>query len=379
MNWNRQSAALICAALVMLIAGGWIFVARVQAQASAPFEIHGQVFNGTHDAPPNSVAGLPVTLFQVGPKGPVERIVNTDAQGKFALTDVITEANAYFARVEYGDIKYYSEIEPAPIGTTLPLTVTVYETQTLPADFTLDRVHLVLEVQPKAFNGLQYLQVSNPTDRVFMVPLPLPDKYGNVQFQDTRDQGRAERLADGTILFPILPETTELVYGVSLPYTPPNYALSIPLPYAVNGINLLVSKMGDISVSGTNLAPGNPFTSQNKQEYLVYAAPGQSAGTVFAANISNLPGADNSQNLQTLILVAGGLGGLALLAYPVYRRRAANHKANESYDRATLVRAMARLDDAYARDEMDESDYQTQRAALKAELLREQLSEVSNQ
>lgn len=378
MIWNRRGAACISAALAMFIAAGWICAARVQAQtpapASAPLIIQGQLLNGTHDAPSNSTAGLPVTLFQVGPKGPIERTVNTDSQGKFSVTDVVTDANAYFARVEYGGIKYYSEIVPSQIAAAAPLSVTIYETQTLPANFTLDRVHLVLDVQPKVFNGLQFLQVANPTDRVFLIPLPLPAGYDKVQFDDVRDEGRAERLADGGILFPVLPSTTEILYGVSVPFTPPNYTLSMPLPNNVDGINLLVSKLGDVSVSGTNLSPGNPFTSQDGRQYLVYAAPPQKGGTVFTANISNLPGADNTQNLQTLILVAGGLGGLALLAYPVYRRRASQNKSNESYDRATLVQAMARLDDAFARDELDEGEYQARRAALKAELLKDSLS-----
>lgn len=376
MIWNRRGAACFSAAFAMLIAAGWIFAARVQAQTPVPasLEIHGQVFNGTHDAPANSVTGLPVTLFQVGPKGPVERTVNTDTQGKFSVTDVITDANGYFARVEYGGIKYYSEIVPVQIATTAPLTVTVYETQTLPANFTLDRVHLILDVQPKAFKGLQFLQVSNPTDRVFLMPLPLPAKYDKVQFDDTRDEGRSERLADGSILFPVMPSTGEILYGISIPYTPPNYTLSMPLPNNVGGINLLVSKLGDVSVSGTNLSTGNPFTSQNGQKYLVYAAPPQTGGSVFTANLSNLPGADNTQNLQTLILVAGGLGGLALLAYPVYRRRAAQNRTNGGYDRVTLVQTIASLDDAYARDELDEGEYQTRRSALKAELLRDAIT-----
>ncbi len=360
----------------MCIAGGWLGVARVNAQTPAPtpFQIQGQVLNGTHDAPPRSVANLPVTLFQIGPKGPVERTVNTDAQGKFFLTDVITDANAYFARVEYGDIKYYSEIAPAPVGATLALTVTVYETQTLPANFALDRVHLILEVQPKVFNGLQLVQVRNPGDRVFLIPLPLPAKYDKVQFDDVRDEGRAERLADGSILFPVLPTTSEILYGILIPYTPPDFTLALPLQNDVSGFNLLVSKLGAVTATGTNLTPGAPFTSQNGQQYLVFAAPGQKAGTTFTAAISNLPGADNTQNLQTLIFVVGGLGGLALLAYPIYRRHAIKNKTSAAHDRATLTRALARLDDAYARNELDESEYQAQRAALKAEALQELLT-----
>ena len=380
MNWNRRGAALISAARVMLISVGWVFVTRVQAQTPAPtsFEIQGQIVNATHDAPAGSVANLPVTLFQVGPKGPVERTLATDANGRFRFTDVITDANAYFARVAYGNIKYFSEIVPAQLAATTPLTVTVYETQTVPAEFAIDRVHLVLDVQPKRLSGLEYLQVRNPGDRVFLISLPLPAKYGKVNFEDTRDEGRAQRLADGTILFPVRPEINEILFNLDMPYTPPAYPLSLPLAHNVGGLNLLINKMGDVSITGGQLTQGNPFQAQSGQEYLVYAAPPQSAGSVFTANISNLPGADNTQNLQLLIFVAGGLGGLALLAYPVYRRSTVKNKTDAASDHAALVRAIARLDDTYARDEIDESDYQAQRAALKAELLKDVIAQPAS-
>lgn len=368
----RKGAAFFSAALVMLVAFGWFFLARVQAQTPvpAPFTIQGQLFNGTRDAPANSLANVPVVIFQVGAKGPIEKTVLTDAQGKFLLTDVITDANAYFARAQYGGIKYFSEIVPARIAAANPLTVTVYETQTVPADFTIERAHFILDVQPKSLSGLEFVQVSNPGDRVFLVPLPLPEKYDEVHFDDTRDEGRAQRLADGTILFPVMPTTSEILFNVTLPYAPPDYQLRVPFTYPVNGINLLLSKYGDVSASGSQLAPGQTFTSQNGQQYLIYSAPKQPAGTTFAATISNLPGYDNTQNLQTLILIAGGLGGLALLAYPVYRRYARDKKSVIKTDRATMVQAIARLDDAYARDEIDEQAYADERAALKAELLK---------
>lgn len=360
----------------MLIAWGGLFVTRVQAQTPTPPPpvIQGQVFNGTKDAPPGSTANIPVVIFQVSSKGPTEKTVNTDAAGKFTLTDVITNANAYFARVEYDNIKYFSEIVPAPQIATTPLNVTVYETQTVPADFAIERLHFILDVQPKFFSGLAFLQVANPGDRVFMIPLPLPAKYDEVKFQDTRDEGHAERLADGTILFPVMPDTNEILYNFSVPFEPPNFALSVPLANKVNGVNLLLSKTGEVQATGSTLQASSPFKSENGLQYLVYAGLAQAAGSTFKADISNLPGADNTGNLQSLILVAGGLGGLALLAYPVYRRRAAKNQAAAGNDHKSLVQAIARLDDAYARNEIDEQEYQDRRAALKAELLKDELA-----
>lgn len=376
MNWNRKSAALFSAALVMWLAAGWLWVARTHAQTPepAPLEIQGQLANGTRDALPNSTANLPVTLFQITERGPVTVTVMADARGNFRFTNVLTNATSYFTRVDYAGVRYYSDIQPRALAGRAPIALTVYETQTMPADFRLDRVHLIIDVQPKTLSALEFLQVNNPTDRAFFIPLPVPEGASAPRFDNFTEQTRVVSQPDGTALYPVLPTTTDILFGLTIPYTPPNFTLALPLRNAVDGINLLVSKLGDVSVTGSGLTAGNPFTAQNGQTYLLYAAPPQQAGTTFTANLSNLPGADNTQNLQTLILVAGGLGALALLAYPVYRRRAAQTKNGETYDHATLVQAIARLDDAYAREEIEESEYQAQRAALKAELLKDAVS-----
>lgn len=371
---DRSSAAFISAALVMFIALGWFFAGHARAQA--PLEIQGQLSNGTHDAPAHSIANVPITLFQITTAGPITRSAQTDAQGSFSFANVITDANAYFTRVDYAGIRYFSEIRPPELAAVSPFSMTVYETQTLPANFTFDRVHLILDVQPRRFNGLELVQITNASDRAFYAALPLPDNTSDVQFQDIREQSIVKRQDDGTILYPILPTTSELLFGIILPYTPPDYELKVTLGANVAGFNLLVSESSGVRVTGNQLAQGEPFTSQSGQRYLVYSGPEQRAGTTFTATISNLPGVDNTRSLQTMLLLGGGASALALLAYPVYRRRAQKIKADESNERVAQLQALARLDDAFDAGELEESEYQAQRAMLKAELLKNAVGRV---
>lgn len=363
-----SGAAFFSAALILFLACGWLLVAEVHAQG--PTAVEGQLFNGTKDAPAKSVARVPVTLFQITSAGPVTQTIPTDEGGRFLFTNVITDANAYFTQVDYKGIRYYSDIRPAELAAATPLTLTVYETQTLPANFALDRVHLILDVQPKRFNGLQLVQLTNPSDRAFYLPLPLPSDARDVQFQDVREQSIVKRQDDGTILYPVLPTTTDILYGVTMAFSPPDYRLQIPLKTNASALNLLVSKTSDVNVSGSNLVPAAPFTSQSGQQYLVYAAPEQPAGTTFSATISNLPGIDNTGTLQTLVLVGGGFGALALLAYPVYRRRIAQSAIAAPSERVAQLQTIAKLDDAFDAGELTEQDYYAERAALKAELLK---------
>lgn len=356
----------------MFLALGWLFVARVHAQG--PVDIRGQLFNGTQATVSNSLENVPVTLFQITAAGPVTKTMPVDAMGNFTFTDVISNATSYFARVDYEGITYFSGIMPPDVAAVTPITMTVYETQTIPANFTLDRVHLILDVQPKKFQGLELVQVTNPSDRAFYLPLPVPADTSDVQFQDVTEETIARHQPDGTILYPVLPTTTDILFGVLVPFTPPTYRLQMPLKMNVAGFNLLLAQTSGASASGTNFVPGAPFTSQSGQQYLVYSAPQQAAGTTFSATIANLPGVDNTSSLQTIIVVGGGLGALLLLTFPVYRRRTLKSKTEDVSERVTQLRALARLDDAYEADEIDQEDYEIQRAALKAELMQDTLT-----
>ncbi len=333
-------------------------------------QIQGKLLNGTQGAPADSVADREVTLFQITERGPVTRTVQTDSTGSFQFTDVLTDANAYFTRVDYAGVRYYSEIRPPELATASPITVTLYETSSIPADFSLERVHLIFDVQPKRFNGLVLLQLVNPTDRVFFVPLPVPNGARDVQFDDFREQTRVVREDDGTILYPVLPTTSEVVYSVAVPFTPPDFQLEVPLENPTGGVNLLISKLGGVTVSGSNLTAGEPFVASSGQEYLVYSSPPQAAGSTFSVKLSNLAGVDNTRTLQTVLLVAGGLGALALLAFPVYRRRTAQHQTRQVSGRVAQLQALAQLDDAFEAGELEEGEYYAARAALKAELLK---------
>ncbi len=355
----------------MLLVGGWVFLGIAHAQA--PTRIEGQLLNGTRDAAVNSTANIPVTLFQITTAGPVTRTVQTDTQGKFLFTNVISDANAYFTRVDYAGVRYFSEIRPPEIAAATPISMTVYETQALPANFTIDRVHLILDIQPKRFNGLELVQVTNPGDRVFLVPLPIPKNTSDVQFQDIREQTLVKREADGTILYPVLPTTSEILYGIVLPFTPPDYVIQIPLKTNVAQVNLLVAQINDVRVSGNNFVAGAPFTSQSGQMYSVYSAPAQNAATTFSATISNLPGADNTRQLQMVLLIGGGISAFVLLAYPLFRRRTRTTKTGDTSETVARLQALARLDDAFDAGEIQEADYYARRAALKAELLKEEL------
>lgn len=369
-----QSAAILCAAFVVFAVGGWLSVARVSAQA--PQRIEGQIFNGTASADPAAVKDVDVTLYQVTASGPVTSSVATDAAGRFVFNDVLAEAHTFFARTDYGGIKYFSDIVPASLAATTPLTMTVYETMTMPANFQIDRAHFVFDIAPRSLSGLALLEVTTPNDRAFFMPLPVPEKVTDVAFNDIREQNRIVRADDGTILYPVTPGTGQILYGVTLPTKPPTFDFALPVPTTIGALNLLVQEMGDVQIQGSGLTSGAEFVAPSGARYLTASTGKLNAGTTLTASISNLPGADNTNTINNIVLTVGGLAAMGLLAYPFWRERGRAKAGQDVSERVAELQAIAALDDAYAAHEIGEEDYRIRREALKAELLSEQVKQT---
>jgi hypothetical protein len=416
-------AAFLCAALVLFAAGAYGLAARAQAEASSPLQ--GQVSNGTAGAPPEGIANLDVTLFQMGASGPVTQTVRTDSLGRFTFADLKLDPNSpYFARVDYEGIHYFSEILTPGIQTSNPLTLTVYETETVPADFQIDRTHLILDFAQNALTGIELLQIKNPTDRAFVLQLPLPENLGDLQFNDPRDQSRAIQGADGSLSFPILPTTDQILLGIRLNTAPPDYTLKLDVPVKVGRVNVLVSQSEGIQVSSQQLTPGPVFTPQSGSSYWQLNGEAIPAGSTVPVLISNLPGADNSVLARSTVLGLGGIAALVMLALPFVRRwRAAKQfpraaleavglaeapsgagtptysplgrggeggydargeggydarekEGHNASERLALLKAIATLDDAFEAGEIAEDQYHAERAALKTELMNDSDSQT---
>ena len=402
-------AAFICAAFVLLVVSAYGLASRAYAQSSS--RLLGQVFNGTGQAPPEGVSNLEVTLFQMGASGPLTQTVRTDAQGRFAFGDLKLDPNSpYFANVNYKGIHYFSDTMTPGVEASTPLSLTVYETQTIPANFQIDRTHFILDQDQNSLTGIELIQVHNPTDRAFVLPLPLPQNLSALQFNDPRDQSRAIQNADGSIAFPILPTTDQVLLGVRMITTPPDYTLKVDTPIRVGQMNVLVSQTGGLQVSSPQLTAGPPFTPASGSSYWQLNGSNIPAGSTVAVVISNLPGGDNMPTIRNVVLGLGGIGALALLALPFARRRigrlpsrqstvrregeeafvssrgaSAESEAEEGLegsdisklrergatasDRLARLEAIADLDDTFEAGEIPEDEYRAQRATLKSELM----------
>ncbi len=382
---RTTGAAFLCAALVLFVAAICGLASRTYAQTSR--RLDGQVLNGTQAAPPEGTANLDVTLFQMGASGPVTNTAQTDAQGRFSFPDLKVDPNSpFFVRVDYEGIHYFSDSLSPDIQTSQPLTLTVYETQTVPTGFQIDNVHFVLDVGDKSLSGIELIQVKNSTDRAFKLTLPLPQGLSDLQFNDPRDQFRAVAGADGSIAFPILPTTEQVLFGVQMTTQPPDYTLKLQVPVKIGRLNVLVAQTGGVQVASPQLRQGPVFTPQSGTNYWQLNGDNIPADSQVSVAVSNLPGGDNSAMIRNVVLGVGGLAALTLLALPFVRRRgtrlpplgSGDTERSETNERLERLQAIADLDDAFETGQIPQDEYRMQRATLKAELM-QALQESSRQ
>jgi hypothetical protein len=209
------------------------------------------------------------------------------------------------------------------------------------------------------------------------MPLPVPASANQVAFDDPRDQSRIVRGDDGSLSFPILPTTNQVLFGVTLATKPPDYKLALPVTVPISQLNVFVAQTGDVRVNSAQLKAADIFSAPGGQKYWQLRGMNIPLHSTVSVAVTNLPGVDTTPMIQTVVLAAGGLGALILLALPSLRkptrasRRAAGTAMNEVSEHVARLQAIAALDDAFEAGTIVEDEYRTQRAELKAELLKE--------
>lgn len=379
-----------------------------QAQGSGQGKIEGQLVEGTKGASLSNTEGLTVTLHMAatGATSTVTQTTKMDADGRFSFSNLDTiSTTRYLAIASYQEVPYYSDILSFDANqTTLPISMTVYETTTDPAAIHVSQTHLVFDVQTREFNVLQVVAIQNTSDRTYIgstasgphrITLQLPFLQGASTIEFDNPAATDSTLRGSEFLayaLPIPPGDDQIVYNYTLPFEPPTYGLNLKMPYDVDKLRVLLADVG-ATIQSTQLSAPSNFPTQSGMQFIVSSADNIKAGTVVSAAFNNLPttvgsatpetnpatvpAATANNNLQIIggvVLGIATLAAVALLAYPIIRRRRALAAEEEepvagSGRRIELLQAMADLDDEFEAQKITEAEYRERRAQLKAELL----------
>ncbi len=401
-----MSLSKLITALVVAIAVAFALMALptyAQTPTAGQGKIDGQIVEGTKGATLAPTAPISLTLYSAaaGMTSAITQTAQADASGHFTFSNLDTNATTrYLAVADYNGLSYSTDILTFGANqTTLPVTLTVYETTTDPAGISVQQTHLVMSVQTRSFVVDEIVVVQNNSDRTYIgatatgphritLSLPLLAGAQDIQFQDPQ-AGNTSLPGTDVISYtmPFMPGSDQVVFEYTVPFNPPTYEFNLKLPFDTNTFSLLWSDVG-ATMQSQQLGTPTPFSMQGGPAFVQSTANGVKAGTTIAATFNNLPAtvatptaggtppataAPTNNTLQIVgvaVIAVAALAAVGLLLYPILRRRQARAVAAPGENRRMeLLQAMADLDDEFEAGKIPEQEYRDQRAQLKAELL----------
>ncbi len=357
--------------------------------------VSGQIVNGT--AGGVIPGGMSVTLHIIDQHArndeTREAVVNPD--GSFRFDDIPLQANkGYAITTEYQGGQFVSNVLPGdPTAGGITLDVPIYDFSSDPSIVTIDRMVAQVSVENNRLQVTQIISLVNNSDRAYRAA----DGQSSVQFAlpagaqpntAMNQGGRFVYGADGATItdtVPVMPNAEHTIHlAYSLPYTD-GMSLQQPFTYAVSqGYDILLDTPG-VTLEGDGIeARGGidanhgammRFTNSNALPAganLSFTVSGTPILAPEQAVVSNPP---TTPILPLLFIGAGVLTiGAAGALYWVERRRTPLPAAAGITDAQTrindLVREIAALDVEFQAKRIKNKVYQSQRSALKSELMK---------
>jgi len=297
----------------------------------------------------------------------------------------------YRVETDYKGLIFQSEMVEGgdiPSGSTVDLSVTIYDTTRDMSALEIERAHVFLDFsgREQSMNVIQLFVISNlgmyaivpPETGEPLLYFDLPQDMYNL----TLEGGRlGKRFIETQFGFgdsePILPGSSQhqVLYTYELPYeNEENILLSMPLP--VNSLTVAIPAKG-VKLESTMLLDSGTRLIQGISMRL-YKASGLSAGQQVDMAISGWPPnarPPGGRALGNLILGLSGfmLALIAIISWLVFMTRNLRLHSTEisAESEQDILDAIITLDDLYRSGEISENAYRPRRAELKEQLRQE--------
>ena len=320
--------------------------------------------------------------------------MDADAAGRFAFEEVpVNRVASYIVGATYLGVGYTEDLTPNDDLTNVRLTV--YE-----ATASLDNVSiamdtlLVLGAEPatRTLSIMEIVHIDNSGDRVFLPDLaeagsmgflrfPLPPGFTNLDVQSELPEGQALPVDRGFgLIAPVPPGEHGVVFNYTVPYTGASLDISRSFLRGAGTFWVMVPQRVGTASSASMTDRGQ--TTFGESTYQLLESNGiPPAGSVDVI-LKDLPQPSLGQRIQTYfnavsltaLLLPGALAmvlaALLIVGFRRARLPALLATGDVGWERASLVQAIAGLDDQFQRGELDETAYHEQRRTLKAHLLR---------
>lgn len=386
--------AAVAVALCLFPTGGSSLLAQETT------DLHGQVVNGTEDA--DLPDGLSVLMLITRPDG---RLAGTgqarpDAQGRFVFETVeIIDGGSYTISVDHLGVFYGTSL--AADGLADGLLLTIFETTKDASIIQVERQVMVIAAVDKndrLVSAIEFVRLINPTDRTLLpdvtnvapisfLRFALPPGASELTVQSDLPGGDVVSIGTGFALTsPIIPGAHSIDFSYTFPYDDDTLSYRQSLVQGAGIFQVLVPEtIPDMAVPGLNNI--DPVNIQGTS-YRTYEGRDFPPGQGLQLEITGLPMPGvwaRFSNTVTgggfwQITIPSALGATlaAMLLWGLVRgyrpfptagdQLTASRTVNPA-ERATVVRAVAALDQRYQEGGLSEADYRAQRQELLARVL----------
>ncbi len=360
--------------------------------------IRGRIVNGT---PGVQVPGnLAVLMLVTGPDGALTETGQTapGQGGLFEFADVeMIEGGSYTLSVDYGGVFYGTTLTTTELEQEI--TLTVFEPTRDATVISVGRHVMVLAAvddKDRVVTAFEFAEVSNLSDRTLQPDLTnqarisflrfaLPPEASDLNVESTLRGGDIIAIPTGFALTsPVPPGEHSVVFNYSFPYDESSLSYRQSLVQGASVFQVLVpDRMTGVSVPGLTAVP--PVNIQGTSyrtwegldippglgiELVITGLPEPGVWTRFGNSVTDV------MYWQIAIPSAVGATLASLLVWGLIQRnrpavphQVVSQRGSESTARASLVQAVARLDDQYQQGQLPRDEYQQQRQYLITEAL----------
>jgi mono/diheme cytochrome c family protein len=346
-----------------------------QGPPAPPEEVTGYIVRGT----PGMALSPDLTVifeYQRSTDGAIiSQTVPLDAQARFVVTGTqMSHGDVMRARTEYDAITYFSEVVPAGLQATLPITI--YERTTDTSTVRANVLHVIAQPADEGLAVSEVYVLSNGVERVVADPgqpilhLGLPAGATQIAADPDMPANVLVPGGDGLDFYGSFPAASQGSQSIAFSYRLPTGSalLDRTLAFPIDSVNLLVQ--GDpqaISVSSDRFA----FQETRSFEGTVYQifkasnlAPGQTVSLKIEAARAPI---DLRIVLGIGLIVVGGVG---LVLWQRSQKKQAAAERSAAIQQEALIDQIAALDDDFAEGRIDEVNYKAKRAKLKEKLVK---------
>ena len=387
MTIRTSSTRAVAAALLACAVGAFI-----QAPVAHAAQVTGRVLNLSEEGG-QALAGARVALRAIGDTA-VAYVADTRSarDGSFRFRSV-PESGDYVYVLETTFAGQRQPSDPFLLeGPAANVDLMVYDTTSSAESITIEKLHLIIAPEGDGLTvtsvnvvhnaGAIYLgsPPSTPGEPRIGLEFPLPKQAGDLQvIQGLLALHRVPTERGFASVIPFFPGTDTLVFSYHLPlHGSTHFELESPCRVTSLSVMALAADI-ELEVEGAEERP-SPMGPQGPQ-LVNFERSMVSAGAPVRVVVSRIAGASATGHWLVLAAVAALV---LVVAFAITQRRSRKRTADASTaaearadagdqsadDADALVAMVARLDEAYENDEIQEADYVAERRALKSRLMR---------